>query len=174
MAGLAAALVAPSVTAAPAASTEGPGSGSSVAPILCERGFVYSKARRGCAEVASGIIEDEELYERGRALALAGYYAHALDALVSVRTQRDARVFTMIGYARRKLGNFDEAIAVYLQALAIDPNSADAREYLGEAYVETGRLHLARAQLDRIEVICGNRTCEQYADLAERIADSLR
>ena len=51
----------------------------------------------------------------------------------------------------------------------IDPNSAEAREYLGEAYVETDRFDLARIELDRIAAICGNQTCEQYVDLAKAI-----
>ena len=172
VAGLAIATGAAAVTAAPTSSPEGQGSGSSAAAVLCERGFVYSKARRGCADADA--IDDDELYTQGRALALAGHYARALDALEAVRIRRDARVLAMIGYSKRKLGHFDEGIAAYLQALAIDPNNPDTREYLGEAYVETGRLDLARDELNRIEVLCGSRTCEQYVDLAERIVDSSR
>ena len=75
----------------------------------------------------------------------------------------------MIGYAKRKLGNVDEGMAYYQRALAIDPNNADTREYLGEAYVETGRMDLAKAQLASVQTICGTE-CEQYEDLAAAIA----
>jgi tetratricopeptide (TPR) repeat protein len=75
----------------------------------------------------------------------------------------------MIGYSKRKLGNFDEGVAYYQQALAIDPNNADTREYLGEAYVETGRMDLAKAELASVQTICGTE-CEQYEDLAAAIA----
>ena len=170
VAGLVTMMAAPPGTAAPIAPPEGPGSGSGVAAVLCERGFVYSQTRHGC--VGTDSVSDEELYAQGRALALAGHYNHALDALEAVTTRSDARVLTMIGYAKRKLGRYDESIAAYKDALAIDPDSVDAREYLGEAYAEIGRLDLARAELDRIEAICGNR-CEQYFDLAEAIADAL-
>jgi hypothetical protein len=60
-------------------------------------------------------------------------------------------------------------IAAYQEVLAIRSHSAEAREYLGEAYVESNRFDLARIELDRIAAICGNRTCEQYVDLAEAI-----
>jgi Flp pilus assembly protein TadD len=153
------------------ASPEGAGSGSSVAAVLCERKYVYSQTQRSCVEANSALISDEERYAQGRALALAGHYTQALDALESV-TRSDAPVLTMIGYAKRKLGRFDEGIAAYREALAIDPNSAEAREYLGEAYVETDRFDLARIELDRIAAICGNQTCEQYVDLAEAITNA--
>jgi tetratricopeptide (TPR) repeat protein len=168
---LVATAAAPHSIAAPVASPEGTGSGSSVAAVLCERKYVYSQTQRSCVEANSALINDGERYEQGRALALAGHYAQALDALESV-TRKAAPSLTMIGYAKRKLGRFDEGIAAYQEALAIDPNSAEAREYLGEAYVETDRFDLARIELDRIAAICGNRTCEQYVDLAEAINEA--
>jgi tetratricopeptide (TPR) repeat protein len=168
---LVATAVAPHSIAAPVASPEGVGSGSSVAAVLCERKYVYSQTQRSCVEANSALISDEERYAQGRALALAGHYTQALDALESV-TRKDAPVLTLIGYAKRKLGHFEEGIAAYQEALAIDPNSAEAREYLGEAYVETDRFDLARIELDRIAAICGNRTCEQYVDLAEAITNA--
>jgi len=147
----------------------GVGSGSGAAPIQCERSFVYSKVKQGCVRASSGFLDDSELYEQGRALALSGSYANALDALRAIRNKRDARALTMIGYAERKLGNTDRGISAYQEALAIDPNNADAREYLGEAYVTMGRSDLAKLELEAIEAICGSRTCEQYQDLAAAI-----
>jgi tetratricopeptide (TPR) repeat protein len=78
-------------------------------------------------------------------------------------------VLTMIGYAKRKSGSFDEGMAYYQRALAIDPKNANTREYLGEAYVEKGRMDLAKAELAKVEALCGTE-CEQYQDLAKAIA----
>ena len=78
-------------------------------------------------------------------------------------------VLTMIGYSKRKSGALDEGIGYYYQALAIDPDNVNTREYLGEGYVVKGRLDLAQAELDRIGTICGE-SCDQYLDLAAAMA----
>ncbi|HKP22512.1 MAG TPA: tetratricopeptide repeat protein [Dongiaceae bacterium] len=148
-------------------SSGGSGSGGSggSAPA-CKPGYVYDANKQTC--VKSSSMNDEQLYQQGRDLALAGRYDEALGVLAAVRNQSDARVLTMIGYSKRKLGNFDEGVAYYNRALAIDPSNADTREYLGEAYVETGRMDLAKAELANVEALCGTE-CEQYQDLAAAI-----
>jgi tetratricopeptide (TPR) repeat protein len=135
----------------------------------CKPGYVYDTNKQTCVKASSGLLDDEQLYQQGRALALGGHYEEALGALAAVQNQNDSRVLTMIGYAKRKLGNFDEGMAYYQQALAIDPDNADTREYLGEAYVETGRMDLAKAELANVQALCGTE-CEQYQDLAAAIA----
>ena len=57
---------------------------------------------------------------------------------------------TMIGYALRKTGKYDEGIACYAKALALDPNNVNTHEYLGEAYAEKGMLDLANAELAKV------------------------
>jgi tetratricopeptide (TPR) repeat protein len=135
----------------------------------CKPGYVYDTSKQTCVKASSGLLDDEQLYQQGRALALGGHYDEALGALAAVRNQNDSKVLTMIGYAKRKLGSFDEGMAYYRQALAIDPDNADTREYLGEAFVETGRMDLAKAELANVEALCGTE-CEQYQDLAAAIA----
>jgi Flp pilus assembly protein TadD len=148
----------------------GPGSASEAAPTRCERSFTYSPARRTCVSIAKGTLSDAELYEQGYALAMAGHYANALDALLAVRNPDDAQVLTMIGFAKRKSGQVEESMAYYAWALELDPKNIDAREYLGEAYVQAGRVDEAKGQLADIERLCGDRQCEQYQDLAAAIA----
>lgn len=162
-------LAARKILAASPGEAGGVGSGSSMAAIRCERSFVYSKRLQGCARVNSGLVEDKELHEQGRALALAGHYRNALDALEAISGPKDAMMLTMIGYAERKLGNLDRSLKAYGEALDLDPGNADAREYLGEAYIDMGQIDRAKLQLQALEQICG-RTCEQYHDLAEAIA----
>jgi tetratricopeptide (TPR) repeat protein len=74
----------------------------------------------------------------------------------------------MIGYTWRKMGDFGKAQAFYAKALALDPDNANTHEYLGEAYVEQGRLDLARAELTTVARITGTAS-EQYADLSRAI-----
>ena len=163
-AGLAALVLAFSGTADAASSG---GSGGTSTPV-CQSGFVYDPATKSCIKVDSELLDDERLLEEGRMLAGLGRYNEALGALTAVKDPNNSMVLTMIGYATRKLGDVDSGLAYYQQALTIDPNNADAREYLGEAYAESGRLDLARAELAKVEAICGTE-CEQYEDLAEAI-----
>ena len=78
-------------------------------------------------------------------------------------------ILTMIGYSKRKLGAVDEGIAYYHRALAINPDSVNTREYLGEGYVAMGRFDLAEVELEKIEAICGT-DCDPYVQLASAIA----
>ena len=135
----------------------------------CKRGQVYDEKKKEC--VPSHALNDQQLYQQGHDLALAGRYDSALDALLAVRNKNDAMVLTMIGYSKRKLGALDEGIAIYHQALAIDPNNINTREYLGEGYIDAGRVDLAEAELDKLQVLCGKQ-CTQYQDLAKALVGS--
>ena len=153
--------------AASGGSSSGGSSGGSTPS--CKPGYVYDSSKQACVKATSGLFDDKQLYAQGRALALAGRYAEALGALTAVRNQNDSMVLTMIGYAKRKSGSFDEGMAYYQRALAIDPKNVNTREYLGEAYAEKGRMDLAKAELANVEALCGTE-CEQYQDLAKAIA----
>jgi tetratricopeptide (TPR) repeat protein len=160
------AAIALTVLSAPALAASGGSSGGSSTP-QCNAGWVYDKQKQVC--VRKDAATDSDLYEQGRALAVAGEYEDALDLLTSVRNQNDSMVLTMIGYSKRKMGEVDEGIAYYHKALAIQPDNVLTREYLGEGYVMMGRIDLAQAELDQIGVICGV-DCEQYRDLKAAIA----
>ena len=153
--------------AASGGSSSGGSSGGSTPS--CPTGYVYDSNKKACVKASSGLFDDKELYEQGRALALAGHYDNALDALEAVKDKNDSMVLTMIGYSKRKSGHFDEGMAYYAKALAINPNNANTREYLGEAYAEKGQVDLAKAELVKVEALCGTE-CEQYRDLSAAIA----
>lgn len=59
--------------------------------------------------------------------------------------------WNLVGYASRKLGKYDDALAAYQHCLRIKPDYAPAREYLGEAYVELKQLDKAKEQLAALE-----------------------
>ena len=135
--------------------------------VPCADGTVYDADTKTCVTRSSGLIDDRDLYVHGRELALAGHYEDALDAL-NVIADKDAMTLTMIGYSTRKLGRAEEGIAIYHQALAIDPDNLNTHEYLGEGYLAQGRIDLAEAELDVLGRLCGT-DCEQYRDLQKAI-----
>jgi len=150
-------------------SGHGGGGSSGEGPLNCntKKGWTYSPKKDMC--VHTGLLDDKELYQSGRVLAIAGRYEDALITLGAIRDHHDAMVLTMIGYSERKLGNVDKGMALYQKALAIEPDNANTHEYLGEGYVAIGKLELAKLELDKLAQICGT-SCEQYEDLAKAIS----
>jgi tetratricopeptide (TPR) repeat protein len=142
--------------------------GGSSTPVNCKSGTTYNSHTGKCEKTS--MLDDKTLTEQGHALALAGYYENALEALMAVRDKNNSTVLTYIGYANRKMGKTDEGIDWYKKSLALDPNNPYTHEYLGEGYVSAGRMDLARAQLATLETICGSKACEQYKGLAAAIA----
>ena len=136
-------------------------------PPVCGAGYVLKDG--ACVQVSGSALPDRALYEQGRRLALSGHYAEAIPVLEAVRRTDDPMVFTMRGFAWRKLGHFDRAMVLYRQALAIDPGNVDTHEYMGEGYVTMGRPDLARIELAAVRQGCGGPECEQYEDLAKAI-----
>ena len=70
-----------------------------------------------------------------------------------------------LGFATRKLGDYENGEKYYLQGLEIDPNHKGINEYLGELYVATNRMDLAKERLKVLE----NCNCEEYQELKEVI-----
>ncbi|HUN26357.1 MAG TPA: tetratricopeptide repeat protein [Steroidobacteraceae bacterium] len=62
-------------------------------------------------------------------------------------TRRDpslAEAWNDLGYSRRKLGDYEPALAAYAHALALKPDFPAALEYRGEAYLRLNRLEDAK------------------------------
>ncbi len=155
---------------APAFAASSGGSSGGTSGNACNAGWEWNAAKGVCEQKQSNLLDgDRALYEQGRQLALAGEYGKALALFEAIEDKRDSDVLTMIGYSKRKSGDVEEGIAIYLQALAFDPDNVNTREYLGEGYVAMGRLDLAQAELDKIGTLCGD-SCEQYIDLAAAMA----
>ena len=77
----------------------------------------------------------------------------------------NADTLNYLGFTTRKLGNFNLGEEYYLQGLAIEPKHNGINEYLGELYVVTNRLDLAK---ERLEVL-RNCNCEEFQELKEII-----
>ena len=81
----------------------------------------------------------------------------------------DADAWNQMGYSLRNLQQFDDALAAYEKALAIDPKHKGALEYLGELYLMTDEPELAQAQLEKLDDACFL-SCKELRKLKKRIA----
>ena len=81
--------------------------------------------------------------------------------------------FNLLGYGYRHLKRYDDALAAYEKALALDPNHRGAHEYIGEAYLQLGQLDKAREHLDALDRLCFF-SCEEYRDLKRAYEAALR
>lgn len=113
----------------------------------------------------------DQLYIEAVSHINRGDYHSALSSLDASATVFGPHpdVLTYQGFANRKLGNKDQALEFYQAALNIDAEHRGANEYLGEYYVEIGRLDLARVQLRKLESIC-TFGCEEAEELRRWIA----
>jgi len=98
-----------------------------------------------------------------------GDYEGGIAVLRSLGNDDNADVATLIGYASRKLGRYDEAKLWYDRALAADPNHARTWSYYGMWHAEQGNLLKARDDLAKVREICGNTKCYEYVALKEVI-----
>ena len=64
-------------------------------------------------------------------------------------------MLTYLGFAHRKLHQYDAAKTYYEEALAIAPNHLGALEYYGELKLELGNVAGAKSHLARLDQLCG-------------------
>ena len=81
------------------------------------------------------------------------------------KNKKNADILNYLGYTLRKTGNLQEAEQYYLKGLDLDSGHLGINEYLGELYVQTGRIELAK---ERLTVLEGCK-CEEYEELKELI-----
>ena len=116
----------------------------------------------------------KKLINRGKKLELKGKeelalkrYNEAYKKLLEAHKteSRNPDILNYLGFTLRKAGEYDQAEKYYLQGLEIKPDHNGINEYLGELYVQTNRIELAK---ERLEVL-KNCNCEEYQELQEVI-----
>ncbi len=109
-------------------------------------------------------------YDVGVKAVQAGDYQRALASLQKVvqADPRNADAWNYIGFSQRNLQHFDDSLAAYQKALAINPDHRGANEYLGELYLKTGDLEKARERLAKLQSLCPG-GCEEYDDLKKAV-----
>jgi hypothetical protein len=111
-------------------------------------------------------------FAAGKRAIGAGDWEGAIKALTNagLRDARNADIQNYLGYAYRRLRQFDPAMQHYRQALTLNPRHRSAHEHLGEALLARGDLAKAKEQLAALEQICLI-PCNEYDDLKRAIAE---
>ena len=78
---------------------------------------------------------------------------------------RNPDILNYLGFTLRKAGKYEQAEKYYLQGLEIEPNHNGINEYLGELYVKTQRIDLAKERL----AVLKDCNCDEYKELKEVI-----
>ena len=114
------------------------------------------------------IIKKAKKYEKkGKIKKATIQYEKALKYLIKSNKEKPNQPDTLnyLGFASRKLGNFEVAEKYYLEGLKIKPNHKGINEYLGELYIKTNRIDLAKQRLEVLK----DCECEEYSELKELI-----
>ena len=117
---------------------------------------------------AVAIIKSAKKYEKkGKTEKANKRYKKALVLLVKSNKKKPDKADTLnyLGFTTRKLGDYAGGERYYLQGLALEPNHIGINEYLGELYVVTNRIDLAKERLN----ILKSCNCEEYNELKEII-----
>ena len=120
-------------------------------------------------EKAVSLIKSAKKYDKkGKTDKAEKRYKKALKLLLASNKKKPNNPDTLnyLGFTSRKLGDFETGENYYLEGLAIDPNHVGINEYLGELYVVTNRLDLAKERLG----VLSSCNCKEYSQLKEIIA----
>ena len=113
------------------------------------------------------IDEAKKLEEKDKQKKAEKQYQKAQKLLIksNENNPNNADTLNYLGFTTRKLGDFNLGEKYYLQGLAIEPKHNGINEYLGELYVVTRRMDLAK---ERLEVL-RSCNCEEFQELKEII-----
>ena len=114
------------------------------------------------------LIKAAKKYEKkGKLEKAIKRYTKAQNLLIKSNKKKPLQADTLnyLGFTTRKLGDYVNGEKYYLLGLEINPNHVGINEYLGELYVVTGRVNLAKERLKILE----NCNCEEYIELKEII-----
>ena len=113
------------------------------------------------------VVRAKKLEEKNKTDRASKLYSKALEKLRDAyKTNRNnPDILNYLGFTLRKTDKFEEAEKYYLAGLKIKPDHNGINEYLGELYVKTGRIDLAKERLS----ILKNCNCEEFSELKEVI-----
>jgi len=117
---------------------------------------------------AKNLIKAAKKYEKkGKTEKAQKRYAKAQKLLLKSNKKKPLQADTLnyLGFTTRKLGDYEKGEEFYLQGLQIEPNHNGINEYLGELYIATNRMDLAKERLNVLESC----NCKEYKQLKEII-----
>ena len=126
-----------------------------------------SKVKSNYDKAVESIKFAKKYESKGKLEKAKKRYAKAQKLLLKSNSEKPNKADTLnyLGFTTRKLGDFKNGEKYYLQGLEIEPNHIGINEYLGELYVVTNRLNLAKERLKILE----NCNCKEYTQLKEVI-----
>ena len=135
-----------------------------------------AKATRAAAEdlYAKGYAEAQEgkqLKKDGKTGDAKKKFGKAIKKFEGA-VERDAAYYeawNMIGYCSRNLGDLKRAFSAYEKCLSIKPDYAEAHEYRGEAYIQSGDLAKAKVELAWLRA----NDSDEAGELAEKIDEAV-
>jgi len=117
---------------------------------------------------AKNLVKAAKKYEKkGKIEKAQKRYAKAQKLLLKSNKKKPLQADTLnyLGFTTRKLGDYEGGEKFYLQGLQIEPNHNGINEYLGELYVATNRMDMAKERLEVLKTC----NCEEYDELKEII-----
>ncbi len=107
----------------------------------------------------------------GRADIAASNWTQAITDLKAFlkSNSKNADGWNLLGFAYRNHGDLQLADTAYDRALKLDPKHTGALSYQGILYIKLGKTDEAKANLAKIQTICGNTTCPEYVALSKAL-----
>ena len=127
-----------------------------------------AKVKNDYSKAVESIKWAKKYEKKGKTEKAIKRYEKAQKLLIKSNKEKPLQADTLnyLGYTTRKLGDYENGEKYYLLGLEIDPNHKGINEYLGELYVVTNRIDLAKERLKVLESC----NCEEYNELKEIIA----
>ena len=117
---------------------------------------------------AKNLINAAKKYEKkGKIDKAQERYAKAQKLLLKSNDKKPLQADTLnyLGFTTRKLGDYEGGEKFYLLGLQVEPNHNGINEYLGELYVVTNRIDMAKERLEVLKTC----NCEEFDELKEII-----
>ena len=114
------------------------------------------------------LIKSAKKYEKkGKIDKAQERYAKAQKLLLKSNEIKPLQADTLnyLGFTTRKLGDYEKGEKFYLLGLQVEPNHNGINEYLGELYVATNRMDMAKERLEVLKTC----NCEEFNELKEII-----
>ena len=121
-------------------------------------------------EAKKFILRAKKLEKKDKVEKALKLYSKAYDKLLKAydKDKKNPDILNYLGFTLRKAGNLEEAEKFYLAGLKIKPDHRGINEYLGELYIKTNRIELAKKRLEVLK----DCKCEEFEELKELIENN--
>jgi len=119
--------------------------------------------------LAKRFIRKADKYEsKNKSKKAIKYYNKAIKLLHSSNKtySANANTFNYLGYAKAKLGFFEDAEIYYILGLELDPNHISININLGKLYIDLNRIDEAKERLEFLK----NCNCKEFEDLNDLLS----